>query len=360
MPNDSVKYALRLSLAGTIGIAAIILVTWFSRTAGEFVCARAGVGVGWATPVTFFFLLGILFGSCWLVPIRVGMFAVRSYVRFATFFGLLAAAVVIVLMLGTGVGAIVAACVGVFGHLHLSEDSALLLALPFILGALFAFGWWINKRSRIIPAARRWANSGIEMSAQEQEAKMLPFLILARPSAARIDAHTGFSVLEYGPAMKGAALTAAITVPLGVVVLGICGYLFLPREAGDEVFIVRTILGLSGFFAICGTYLLIGTLRVKVYLTYEGVRACAPWPDGHRFIKWDDIREVKYPKTGKEFIIEGNDGTRIRVNLYLAGILSLVDAFRANLPPEKFQGAGKGIERVEAGRSKAEVFRVSG
>lgn len=72
---------------------------------------------------------------------------------------------------------------------------------------------------------------------------------------------------------------------------------------------------------------------------------------GPRTCSWEEVTEVRYAPIGGALRIRAGDGTRFKVPLHYTGIASFVDTMERCLPPERYEGARPGIERVRAGRA---------
>lgn len=146
-------------------------------------------------------------------------------------------------------------------------------------------------------------------------------------------------VVRHGWVMRGLAILCAF-VPAAIVVLAV-----VTDASGPDIY---AIIGLIVFMSLLVSLLLLEAARVRLVVSEEGVQLDSPWRR-QRFMRWEDVFEVRYSQSAQWFILYGKDGGKIRASTWLDGIMALVRGFRKHLPKVIYENAYIGIEQVDHG-----------
>ena len=176
------------------------------------------------------------------------------------------------------------------------------------------------------------------------------YLILAslvlwpKPS---IDPASGTEILQHSWLMRGVVLLFSV-IPVALVILA-----FVTQAKGDDVYAILALLGLSTLLV---GLMLLENFRTRLIISATGIEQESPWR-GRRFLRWDEIVEVRFSQMNCWFILLGPDGRKIRASTFLQGISALVRAFRLHLPKVRYENAYLGIEQVEKREPSATMPR---
>jgi hypothetical protein len=146
-------------------------------------------------------------------------------------------------------------------------------------------------------------------------------------------------VVRHGWLIRGLAILCAF-VPAAIVVLA-----FVTDASGPDIY---AIIGLIVFMSLLVSLLLLEAVRVRLVVSEEGVQLDSPWR-GQRFMRWEDVLEVRYSESAQWFILYSKDGRKLRASTWLDGIIALVRGFREHLPRVIYENAYIGIEQVDHG-----------
>jgi hypothetical protein len=116
---------------------------------------------------------------------------------------------------------------------------------------------------------------------------------------------------------------------------------FLVVPLKGDCWFVAMIAGPLGFFVVEVIFFQLKFHRIVV--NGEGIRNIDPFRKTVAYA-WRDIIEVTYKSRFEPFVFHGKDGQHIAVSSLMTGISLLIEVFKTQLDPKKYEKAAKGID----------------
>ena len=99
-------------------------------------------------------------------------------------------------------------------------------------------------------------------------------------------------------------------------------------------------------FSILSGFILLETTCKNILVSKQGIESISPWR-APRYIAWDDVTRVRSLNNAYLFVIHADDGTKIAISLYFAGLAEFAATLKQRLPPASYTEAQRGIRKAE-------------
>lgn len=173
----------------------------------------------------------------------------------------------------------------------------------------------------------------------------LPIFLLIRSGHRKQLYLNGNIILRYGRWISGILLSlvffASLIVSFTRVLMNTQGW----WERENILTLVAVFLSASGILLFLFGPVIWGSLRYRIVITEKGLDIRHHF-SGKRFLKWDEIEEVRYKRGSNAFTIHCYDRSILRISMMVMGLDSLLDAFEQHLPLEGLQAARVGYRRI--------------
>jgi hypothetical protein len=133
------------------------------------------------------------------------------------------------------------------------------------------------------------------------------------------------SVLAYGRAWRIVTGVLLGFPPAGIVTL----FVAFPPKPEDRAIPWMMV---AGFLAL-SIPLSIEIFRVAHRIDETGIERVSPWRR-RAFVRWAEVRSLRWSQSSKWFVMEGKDGERVRVSSYLSGLGTFAKLSLAHVPRE--------------------------
>jgi hypothetical protein len=145
----------------------------------------------------------------------------------------------------------------------------------------------------------------------------------------------GELVMRYSPLLQ----IIANLLGFGVPTIALIVFLVVPPKGVEWI---PTLLFLSSAFIVIAIIYLEIIIH-RIVISEEGIRFITPF-QRTRAYEWCDIVDVSYKSKLVPFVFHCEDGRHFSVSSLMTGMSLLIEVFKAQLDPKKYQSAIKGIE----------------
>jgi hypothetical protein len=163
------------------------------------------------------------------------------------------------------------------------------------------------------------------------------FAALARQGRPRVPAGSRDLLFRHNSLFRIVTLMAAIGLPVGLTGLMI---VYPPQRSEVPYFVAAYLI-----FAAMTLPFVWEAGRYYLLVTSNGLECRSPWR-GSRTIAWGDLSAMNYSAVNAWFEFQSEEGDRIRVHSFVAGLNDLLGAVEARVPARALKGARTGYSRV--------------
>jgi hypothetical protein len=175
----------------------------------------------------------------------------------------------------------------------------------------------------------------------------LGLLMWAAQRGRPVEGPGGTLVFRHGLLLRGFAMVMAFGIPLGITILVLFNP---PKKEGD----LTAIVCLYALFGVLSAPLLWEAMRFSLTVSPEGLDCRSPWR-GHRFLPWEEVKEVSYNATNSWFVIRARDGWKFRPSILVPGLAKFLEACERRLPLSALANAEEGYRRVRRPFPREEI-----
>ncbi|HEX3147037.1 MAG TPA: hypothetical protein VHR66_03085 [Gemmataceae bacterium] len=160
---------------------------------------------------------------------------------------------------------------------------------------------------------------------------------LARQGRPRPLPGRGDLLFRHNSLFRWVTLLAALGLPMGLTALL---FLYPPQKSEIPYFVCIYLV-----FALVTLPFVWEAGRYYLLVTANGLECRSPWR-GSRTIAWTDLQSMSFSLVNAWFEFESEDGDRIRVHSFVAGLNNLLAAVEAQIPARSLKSARSGYARV--------------
>ena len=161
--------------------------------------------------------------------------------------------------------------------------------------------------------------------------------LLARQGLPRLAPGARDLLFRHNSLFRSITFLAAFGLPIGLTAV----LLLYPPQRAEVPYFVAVYL----IFAALTLPFVWEAGRYYLLVTSTGREGRAPWR-GSRSIAWDDLSAMGYSGVNAWFEFQSEDGDRIRVHSFVAGLNDLLATVEARVPSRALKGARSGYARV--------------
>jgi hypothetical protein len=145
----------------------------------------------------------------------------------------------------------------------------------------------------------------------------------ARKTSAKVDAATGVRVATYTPVARGLGWM--------LLLIAVVGIAFILSQIGLQGVTAAGGIACAAVVALCAAMVLEFT-GVRAEWTDSELTFTSPW-GGTRQLRWSEVTEIHYSAAAGRFILRGQNGTKVRLGLFMGGITDLLDDLKRRASP---------------------------